>query len=516
MNNRDMFIDLVEEIAPRHLETHIKKNTDTRSRRIKRYIAAVGIYAAACVAALLLIPFIINHTGDVPPHTPPGAESVVTDEDEAIDEFFADTMLYKVLNAAGVERKDVARLQVDRHQIVNGDVYYLYDNDIYKNIDDKPIMSEYSTMGFFHISGDYIYYTLLAGTTADTKLKPLYCYNIETKEKNVICEEEILFFDFVNEELVYVTYDSNGLKVYSHNPETEKSELMHAISSEWEDISSVCFTGDKLVAVLYDSSEKRPFVKEYDVQSKEWKGLSSISNEVGFAFADPGDGYYYSCEWTRFEGAVAPDEGVLKRYADGVWYMNPNTKEKQKVTGVPYDELYFVNGKLVGVNGEEVSVVVENHSAEKYGNLEEGKIFPRPLSMTISYGWKSYSFREDDPLYEYLYEKINARVGDGSLAEVTGRERPEEYIYREEGVVRVEFSYYYDSQGAPFYPDKENSDTAFALVELHFPITGDNTDVVFITDRGSSNKPLKCYGTLADDPEIEAKILDYFSEDTTE
>lgn len=521
-NNRDMFIDLVEEINPGHLETHIKKNTDTRSKTIKRYIAATGIYAAACVAVLLLIPFIINYTGDVTPNTLPGVNPVTTepvvDNDETIDEFFADTMLYKVLNTAGVKRENVERLQVGRHQIFNGDVYYRYGNEVYRNTESNPIMSENSKLGEFRFGNGYIYYTIFPYEQSSIQ-RPLYSYNIETKEKKIVCEGEILFFDFSDDEFVYVSGDSEDLteyKVYSYNPETGKSELMHTIPAEGEYESSACFTGDKFVAIVYDPVFERLCIKEYDVHNKEWKGLGSISSEVKFTFADPSDGYYFSCEWTRFEGDVAADEGVLKRHVDGVWYMNPDTDEKQKVSGTPYNELYYVNGVLVGVNREEASVVVENHDAEKHGIIEDGKLFPRPESMAISYGDKSYSFRTNDPLYEYMYEKINARVSEGSLTEMTGRERPDEYIYRDNNVVRVEFRYYYDSQGAPFYPDKENSDTAFALVELHFPITGDNTDVVFITDRGSSNKPLKCYGTLADDPEIEAKILDYFSEDTTE
>ncbi|MBE6709349.1 MAG: hypothetical protein E7578_08940 [Ruminococcaceae bacterium] len=518
MKNRDNFIDLMEEIDLRHLDEHIKKNTDTKAKRIKRYVTAAGIYVAACVAVLLLIPVIINHTGIGQPNNSPGANPVITDSvdgGDAIDEFFEDTKLYKVLDAAEARRKDVERLQVEKHQIVDGNVYYHSTYEIYRNTDDKPILNDELPIGKFSVNKKYIAYTTLSDADCIPPIEYLYCYDTETNEKNYICFEVILFLDFIDGKLVYVTSDSNGLEVHGYNPVSEESELISSIPAEWDNISSVYYTGDMLVAVLYNSENEIPYaIKEYNVQNKEWKGHWAISNEVKFAFADPRDGYYYSCEWSGFGDSEDSefDERVCKRDVDGVWFMNPNTNEKQKVTGATYDELYFVNGKLVGVNGDEVSVVVKNHSAEKYGNLEEGMVFPRPESMTISYGWKSAALVPGDELYEYMYERMNARVNGGSLTEVSGRERPDVYIYREEGVVRVEFYYYDDRRGAPFYPDIENSDTAFALHELHFPITGDNSDVVFFTERDLVTGPpyQMCFGTLTVDPEIEAKILEYF------
>ena len=123
---------------------------------------------------------------------------------------------------------------------------------------------------------------------------------------------------------------------------------------------------------------------------------------------------------------------------------------------------------------------------------------------------------QGDALYEYFYEKINARVKDGSLAELTDREYDTPNKYRGDKAVYVEFLYIDESHGAPFYPDKENSDTVFTPVSLFFPLTGDNTDTVLMidsvkVDENSSTPMLKCFGTLAEDPEIKEKILEFFS-----
>lgn len=518
MKNRDNFIDLMEEIDPRHLDEHVKKNTDTKSKRIKRYIAAAGIYAAACIAALILIPFIVNHQGDVPPNNIPGAEPVTTapvteENDRNIDEVLADTMLYKVLDAAGVDRKDVERLRVGREQIVHGSVYYERGSQIFRDNEPHFIMSTDKDMGDFRVGNERIIFTEMPDVES-TVQKNLYSYNLSTGETNLICEDEILYFDFVDEELVYVTGDSRNpteYKVYNYVNYSEESRLISTIPAEQNSVSSAYFNGHQLVVLEAYVNYESPSLMIYDIHKGEWKVMVSGANETRIAFADTGDGYYCSVELLAPYGNYTI---VAKRY-NGVWFRNPDTEEKELISGTTYSELYYVNGALVGVNGNEATVIIEKPTEEEKYGLEEGKLFPRPEVITISCEYDHYDLTSSDPLYEYFYEKINARVIEGRLQELTDRNDASPNKYRGDKEVYVEFKYTGDSMDAPFYPDKENAGTVFTPSSLFFPLTGGNTDTVLLIDSvrtdDSSHLILKCFGTLAEDPEIEAKIWEYFS-----
>lgn len=522
-NNRDNFIDLVEEIDPRHLETHIKKNTDTKSRRIKRYVLAAGIYAAACIAVFLLIPYFVNRTFvNVPPHTPPGAEPGVTDNVDAIDEHFKNTKLYKVLNAAGVDRKDVASLQVDFHQIVDGDVYYVFDG-IYKNTDKSPIYAK-GKKGWdienFKVTDDYI----ICPVPEDVQHKvetDLYCYNMKTGEEILVCSDDIYRYDVYDGKVVYLTADSinsiTEVKVYTYDPVENRSTYICDLPDTHRYLGSICYNGS--VLALTTDARTAAVGQASILEGESLNDLFFSDNKAKLAIATADNGFYVA-----YERAELDETGNLVGVAgdpdNGVWYIEVRgniRKDPVKVSDTYYRELYNVNGALVGVNGDEITLIVEKPTDEEKYGIEEGKIFPKPAVIRISCEYDNRDLTSRDPMYQYIYEKINARVQNGSLAELTDRNNISTSKYRGGKEVYVEFVYNEESRGAPFYPDKENSDTVFTPSHLFFPITGDDTDTVLFNDHNESDELVTfCYGTLAEDPEIKAKILDFFSYAVTE
>ena len=530
MKNRDNFIDLMEEIDVRHLDEHIKKNTDFKAKRIKRYIAAVGIYAAACVAVLLLIPFIINHTVDVPPHTSPGAEPITTEpagnSDESIDELFKGTKLYKVLNTAGVKREDVESLQVDFYQIENGDVYYLFDgiykNTDYKNTEVAPIYtrndpySKYPIESFM-VTGDYI--ICEACEDAQRKVETdLYCYNMKTGEEILVCSDDIYRYDVYDGKVVYLTADSinsiKEVKVYTYDPEENKSTFICDLPDSHRYLGLISYNGSELALATNAITAGAGQVSVLDLNTGDVSDLFPSDHKAKLTITVADEGYYVAYERAELDdtGNLVGVEGDSDT---GVWYIK-NRKDPVKVSDTYYNELYYVNEALVGVNGEEITLIVEKPTEEEKYGLEEDKIFPRPEVILISCKYDHRQLTSGDALYEYFYEKINARVKDGKLQELTDRNHDSPNKYRGDKEVYVEFKYSGDSSGAPFYPDKEDAETVFTPSSLFFPLTGDNTDTVLLidsvrTDENLSQLILKCYGTLAEDPEIEAEIWDFFS-----
>ena len=524
-NNRDNFIDLVEKIDPRHLETHIKKNTDTRSKRIKRYVLAAGIYAAACIAVFLLIPYFIGHTFvNVPPHTPPGAEPGITDNDEAIDEYFKDTKLYKVLATAGVDRKDVASLQVDFYQIENGDVYYPFDG-IYKNTEETPIYTRNDPnlkypIEFFTVAGDYI--ICVVDEDPNKVEQDLYCYNMKTGEEVLVCSDDIYRYDVCDGKVVYLTADSinciTEVKVYTYDPVENRSTYVCDLPDTHRYLGGICYNGSKLALTTDARTAAVGQVSILDLNTGDVNDLFASDYKAKLAITAADNGFYVAYERAELD-ETGNLVGVAGDSDNGVWYIEVRgavRKDPVKVSDNYYNRLYYVNEALVGVNGEEITLIVEKPTEEEKYGLEEGKLFPKPAVIRISCKYDGRDLTQGDALYEYFYEKINARVKDGSLAELTDREYDTPNKYRGDKAVYVEFLYIDESHGAPFYPDKENSDTVFTPVSLFFPLTGDNTDTVLMidsvkVDENSSTPMLKCFGTLAEDPEIKEKILEFFS-----
>ncbi len=79
MTNHDKFLDAMYGIDERFLSTHIRRKCPTAADKVKRYSAAVIIYAAALVAIAVLLPFIIRHGED--PVPTPGNDPVVVETD---------------------------------------------------------------------------------------------------------------------------------------------------------------------------------------------------------------------------------------------------------------------------------------------------------------------------------------------------------------------------------------------------------------------------------------------------
>lgn len=378
MNNRDLFIDLVGGIDPRHLETHIKKNTDTRSTRIKRYITAAAIYAAACIAVLLLIPYIITHTfvGDPTPSipgetpvAPPVTTDAVTEQTDAdpevsIDEYFADTKLYKVLKALEIDRTDVAFLQVDDHQIQGGDVYYLVESEIYKNTDDYPVLNEYSTIDSFRVSGKYIFYTVLSEADSYPPIKHLHCYNMDTAEENVICEDDIYHYDVYDGELLYLSVpQTDTVKVYTYDPEEDKSVFVCDIPTTSNWIGDISYNGSEMAFV----TDERCAVGQanvLDMNTKNMRFLYPGYFRGKLAITAAEDGYYVAFQRTTLDengnlidvDAVYDNGNIIKTDVNGVWYTKVS-ENPVKISDTYYDELYCVNGKLAGVKGDTVEAI---------------------------------------------------------------------------------------------------------------------------------------------------------------
>lgn len=368
MKNRENFIDLMEELDPRHLEEHIKKNTDTKTKRIKRYITAAGIYAAACVAILLLIPVIINHTGIMEHSNAPGADPVIGEparDDKAIDEFFANTKLYKVLGAAGVDRKDVASLQVDDYMIVDGDVYYLFDG-IYKNTDKSTIYTK-GKKGWdiesFMVAGDYL---ICAVNEDPNKVNlDLYCYNMKTGEEILVCSDDIYRYDVYDGKVVYLTADSiegiNEVKVYTYDPEENKSTYVCDLPDTLHHICDISYKGTELAI----TTDERCFSSDYsilcqvtvlDMETKDLRNLFTTEPYIGILITGSDEGYYMACRKRTFvEGLPSYVESEY----NGVWYIKTG-ENPVKISDDIYNKIYYVNGKLVGVNGDEVTAIIGN------------------------------------------------------------------------------------------------------------------------------------------------------------
>lgn len=371
MKNRENFIDLMAEIDPRHLETHIKQNTDTRNKRIKRYIAAVGIYAAACIAVLLLIPYVINHTGIVPPNNIPGDNPVITepvaDNDEAIDEFFKDTKLYKVLATAGVDRKDVASLQVDFYQIENGDVYYPFDG-IYKNTEETPIYTRNDPnykypIEFFTVTGDYI--ICVVYEDPNKVEQDLYCYNMKTGEEVLVCSDDIYRYDVYDGKVVYLTADSinsiKEVKVYTYDPVENRSTYVCDLPDSHRYLGGIRYNGSELALTTDARTAAVGQVSILDLNTGDMKDLFAGDYKAKLAITAADNGFYVAYERAELD-ETGNLVGVAGDSDNGVWYIEVRgdvRKDPVKVSDNYYNRLYYVNEALVGVNGDEATLIVE-------------------------------------------------------------------------------------------------------------------------------------------------------------
>lgn len=377
MKIRDDFIDLMEEIDPRHIDEHVKKNTNSKTKRIKSYITAAGIYTAACVAVFLLISVIIGHTGNVQPNNVPGKEPVretdvdVTTENpvikpyQSVDELLADTKIQKVIDDMGIEREDVANLSVDYHQIVNGDVYYLFDG-VYKNTDRTPIYAKGKKghdIESFMVTGDYLICEVMEDPNKVNL--DLYCYNMKTEEEILVCSDDIYHYDVYDGKIVYLTADSiesiNEVKVYSYDPEGNKNTYVCDLPDTLHYICDISYKGGELVI----TTDARCFSSDYsalcqvtilDMETKELRDLFATEPYIGILIADSDEGYYITCRKRVFvEGLPSYAESEY----NGVWRINPR-ENPVKISDDIYNEIYYVNGKLVGVNGDEVTAIIEN------------------------------------------------------------------------------------------------------------------------------------------------------------
>ena len=171
---------------------------------------------------------------------------------------------------------------------------------------------------------------------------------MKTEEKMVI-STKVYCYDVCDGEVVYlILSDSNNVKVYTFNPNEDKSRFVCEISSNGTLIQDIsCIGGEMAFITDYTSDIGQVSVldlktgKISHIFSSECKGVLSI------LAAD--EGYYVS-----FRQVVTDENGkVLESNSeyDGLWYAKVSEKPV-KILDFCYDELYYTNGKLVGMRGD--------------------------------------------------------------------------------------------------------------------------------------------------------------------
>ncbi|MBE6709084.1 MAG: hypothetical protein E7578_07585 [Ruminococcaceae bacterium] len=89
MSTRDMILDVMNDVDPAFIKEHMDRATITGFRKFIRFAAPAMIYAAACIAAILILPHIIGKNPGKPPSDPaviPGiTEATKTTEPDDTD-----------------------------------------------------------------------------------------------------------------------------------------------------------------------------------------------------------------------------------------------------------------------------------------------------------------------------------------------------------------------------------------------------------------------------------------------
>jgi len=279
--------------------------------------------------------------------------------DENVDELLVDSVLYKVLSAAGVKRKDVVDLKVGTYQIVNGDVYYLNDG-ICKNTDTTPIFHENSYITSFHVSGKYIFYTIVAKNDKAN----LYCYNTETDEKTIVCSDEIYHYDVCDGKLLYLSIPQNNVvKANIFDPEENKDEFVCTIPEGINWIGDIIYSSSEM-AFITDERCAIGKVHVLDIESKNTRSVFSSTIKGRFSITGADEGYYVSFHHTKLDDNKNLID--LDSKYNGVWYVQVS-QDPKRISKSTYDELYFVNGKLVGVSEDTIEAIDTDPSeSEKF------------------------------------------------------------------------------------------------------------------------------------------------------
>ena len=87
MSTREMLVDVMNDIDPAFISEHMDRSNGSVARRITRYAVPVAIYAAACIAVMLIFPHIIRHGNDpapIPGDDPMVVETIVSGSETEI------------------------------------------------------------------------------------------------------------------------------------------------------------------------------------------------------------------------------------------------------------------------------------------------------------------------------------------------------------------------------------------------------------------------------------------------
>ncbi len=82
MKNRESFIDAIGEINEKYLTEHVRRRCPPNMHKIRRYVLAAGVYAAAILAVAILLPFVIGNGKEPEPTVKPNPP-IVSETDAA-------------------------------------------------------------------------------------------------------------------------------------------------------------------------------------------------------------------------------------------------------------------------------------------------------------------------------------------------------------------------------------------------------------------------------------------------
>ena len=275
------------------------------------------------------------------------------------------SQLEKILSAAEIGGIDslsgnAEGLKVGGQLICKNEVYYSDKTSIYKRGDDNAVLVTDGEIVDFTFNGDMIYY-VLSSENDSLIYDALHCYDTKTSEDTVICDDILNISQGNNGEVLYVKMISDfdtEWEIYKYDESGRSSELLCRVPENPPHLApkpeKIVLHNSKLV-VLTEQSDAR--VLMYDPETKEWET----------AYENKSRGALMSCcvndngLFLSIENLTSSEDGkgfeTLDSDMNGLFYREWNNTELTKISDKWYDELYFVNGKLIGANENEISLI---------------------------------------------------------------------------------------------------------------------------------------------------------------
>ncbi|MBP3377462.1 MAG: hypothetical protein J6L96_01810, partial [Clostridia bacterium] len=119
-------------------------------------------------------------------------------------------------------------------------------------------------------------------------------------------------------------------------------------------IADISYTGSELAITNTVSENVIGQATVLDMNTKNMRYLYPTDSRGMFAITDADDGYYVAYQRANLAPEGVPIE--LESEYNGVWYAKVGEKPV-KISDAYYSELYYVNGKLVGVYRDTVELI---------------------------------------------------------------------------------------------------------------------------------------------------------------